>query len=84
MLSVLQVLHEVLGMAERFMLLKVIGMAERFMLLKVIGMAKRFMLLKVIGMAARAGMHRCAIARKNIPAQTAEQIFLACVLLGCL
>ena len=72
MLSVLQVLHEVLGMAERFMLLKVIGMAERFML------------LKVIGMAARAGMHRCAIARKNIPAQTAVQIFLACVLLGCL
>ena len=52
-------------------LLKVIGMAERFMLLKVIGMAERFMLLKVIGMAARAGMHRCAIARKNIPAQTA-------------
>ena len=41
------------------------------MLLKVIGMAERFMLLKVIGMAARAGMHRCAIARKNIPAQTA-------------
>jgi len=34
-------------------------------------MAERFMLLKVIGMAARAGMHRCAIARKNIPAQTA-------------
>ena len=29
MLSVLQVLHEVLGMAERFMLLKVIGMAAR-------------------------------------------------------
>ena len=51
---------------------------------KVIGMAERFMLLKVIGMAARAGMHRCAIARKNIPAQTAEQIFLACVLLRCL
>ena len=63
MLSVLQVLHEVLGMAERFMLLKVIGMA------------KRFMLLKVIGMAARAGMHRCAIARKNIPAQTAHRMF---------
>jgi len=62
-LSVLQVLHEVLGMAERFMLLKVIGMAERFML------------LKVIGMAARAGMHRCAIARKNIPAQTARLMF---------
>jgi len=60
---VLQVLHEVIGMAERFMLLKVIGMAERFML------------LKVIGMAARAGMHRCAIARKNIPAQTARLMF---------
>ena len=67
-----EVLHEVLGMAAHFILLKVIGMAERFML------------LKVIGMAARAGMHRCAIARKNIPAQTAEQIFLACVLLRCL
>ena len=78
------VLQKVIGMAERFMLLKVIGMAERFMLLKVIGMAARFKLLKVIGMAARAGMHRCAIARKNIPAQTAEQIFLACVLLRCL
>jgi len=51
---------------------------------EVIGMVARFMLLKVIGMAARAGMHRCAIARKNIPAQTAEQIFLACVLLMCL
>ena len=51
---------------------------------KVIGMAERFMLLKVIGMAARAGMHRCAIARKNIRAQTDEQIFLACVLLMCL
>ena len=63
---------------------KVIGLAAHFILLKVIGMAARFMLLKVIGMAARAGMHRCAIARKNIPAQTAEQIFLACVLLGCL
>ena len=63
MRSVLQVLHEVIGMAERFMLLKVIGMAERFML------------LKVIGMAARAGMHRCAIARKNIPAQTARLMF---------
>jgi hypothetical protein len=60
---VLQALHEVIGMAERFMLLKVIGMAERFML------------LKVIGMAARAGMHRCAIARKNIPAQTARLMF---------
>jgi len=60
---VLQVLHEVIGMAERFMLLKVIGMAERFML------------LKVIGMAARAGMHRCDIARKNIPAQTARLMF---------
>jgi hypothetical protein len=46
-------------------------MAERFMLLKVIGMAARFKLLKVIGMAACAGMHRCDIARKNIPAQTA-------------
>ena len=78
------VLHEVIGMAAHFILLKVIGMAERFMLLKVIGMAERFMLLKVIGMAARAGMHCCAIARKNIPAQTAEQIFLACVLLRCL
>ena len=63
---------------------KVIGLAAHFILLKVIGMAERFMLLKVIGMAARAGMHRCAIARKNIPAQTAEQIFLACVLLRCL
>jgi len=59
---VLQVLHEVIGMAERFMLLKVIGMAERFMLLKVIGMAARFKLLKVIGMAARAGMIFAALS----------------------
>jgi hypothetical protein len=59
---VLQVLHEVIGMAERFMLLKVIGMAARCMLLKVIGIAARFMLLKVIGMAARAGMLFAALS----------------------
>jgi hypothetical protein len=38
-------------------------------------MAERFMLLKVIGIADRAGMHHCAIARKNIPAQTARLMF---------
>ncbi|MEY3999605.1 MAG: hypothetical protein RLY60_2417, partial [Pseudomonadota bacterium] len=54
-----------------FELREVIGMAERFMLLEVIGMAERFILLEVFGMAVRAGMHRCAFARKNIPAQTA-------------
>jgi hypothetical protein len=42
---------------------------------EVIGMAERFMLLKVIGMAACAGMHRCAFARKNIPAQSARLMF---------
>ena len=51
-------------------------MAARFKLLKVIGMAARFMLLKVISMAACAGMHRCAIARKNIPAQTAYRMIM--------
>jgi hypothetical protein len=30
---------------------------------------------EVIGMAARAGMHRCAFAGKNIPAQTARLMF---------
>ena len=44
---------------------EVIGMAERFMLLEVIGMAERFILLEVFGMAVRAGMHRCVCSQKH-------------------
>ena len=55
-------MREVIGMAERFMLLEVIGMAERFILLEVIGMAERFMLHEVIGMAVRAGMLFAALS----------------------
>jgi hypothetical protein len=55
---VLQVLHEVIGMAARFKLLKVIGMAARFKLLKVIGMAARAGMLFAALSLAKTSPHR--------------------------
>ena len=66
-----QVLHAIIGMAERFMLLDVIGMAERFMF------------SEVIGMAARAGMLFAALSLAKTSPHRRLWMFLVHVQLRC-